>query len=112
METKELVPNEPAVEAELEPLMDVRDVARILKIAPKTVHKRVREGKLGCVEVSEKDRRFSRDQVQDYIKSQTREPRIDKRKGRAVRSAPPKGGEKSSRVFDRANLLKEMRSWR
>ena len=60
-------------------LMDAQDVALILKIAKKTVHKLVREGKLGCVQVTEKDRRFTQKQVQAYIEAQSTEVRIDKK---------------------------------
>jgi excisionase family DNA binding protein len=62
---------DPQPEAAMPQLMDAQDVALILKIAPKTVHKLVREGKLGCVQVTEKDRRFTREQVQAYIDSRT-----------------------------------------
>ncbi len=92
-------------------LMIAEDVAKILRIAKKTVHKLVREGKLGCVQVTEKDRRFTDEQVKDYIESRSTEVRIDRGNGKAVRSSQPKGGRKSSRVFDRATLREEMRSW-
>jgi excisionase family DNA binding protein len=92
-------------------LMNAEDVAKILKIAKKTVHKLVREGKLGCVQVTEKDRRFTPEQVQAYIDSQTVNVRIDKKSVKPVRSTPPKGGEKSV-GFSRTDLREEMRSWR
>ena len=89
-----------------------RDVAQILGISVKTIHKLVRDGKLGCVQVTARDRRFTREQVQHYIESCTTNApaKIDREPSVRVRSQPPKGGEKSSRVFDRANLLKEIRS--
>ncbi|AFM23347.1 helix-turn-helix domain-containing protein [Desulfomonile tiedjei] len=62
---------DPQPEAAMLQLMDVKDIAKILKIAPKTVHKLVREGKLGCVQVTDKDRRFTREQVQTHIASQS-----------------------------------------
>jgi excisionase family DNA binding protein len=62
---------DPQPGAAMPQLMDAQDVALILKIAPKTVHKLVRRGKLGCVQVTEKDRRFTREQVQAYIESRT-----------------------------------------
>jgi len=115
LEEKEMVENrsaktDPQPEAEIPQLMNAQDVALILKIAPKTVHKLVRRGKLGCVQVTEKDRRFTREQVQAYIDSQSVEVRID-RKGSKALSSPPKGGEKSV-GFSRTNLREEMRSWR
>jgi excisionase family DNA binding protein len=91
-------------------LMNAEDVAKILKIAPKTVHKLVREGKLGCVQVTEKDRRFTPEQVQAYIDSQTVNVRIDKKKAVAVKFSPPKGGEKSLGV-SRTSLQEEMSQW-
>jgi len=76
LEEKEMVENrsaktDPQPEAEIPQLMNAQDVALILKIAPKTVHKLVRRGKLGCVRVTEKDRRFTREQVQAYIDFRT-----------------------------------------
>ena len=109
MEEKELLQTKGA--EEIAPLLDAEDVARILKSSVKTVHKRVREGKLACVQSSQKDRKFTREQVQAFIEAQSTRVRVDRSKGKPVKSRPPKGGEKSSRVFDRANLRKEMRSW-
>jgi len=62
---------DPQPGAAMPQLIDAQDVALIPKIAKKTVHKLVREGKLGCVQVTEKDRRFTRDQVRDFIDSQS-----------------------------------------
>ena len=41
---------DPQPEVAMPQLMDAQDVALILKIAPKTVHKLVREGKQGAVQ--------------------------------------------------------------
>jgi len=101
---------DPQPEAAMPQLMNAQDVALILKIAPKTVHKLVRRGKLGCVQVTEKDRRFTREQVQAYIDSQSVEVRIDKNSIKPVRSTPPRGGDKSIGVSG-TDLRKEMRSW-
>jgi hypothetical protein len=95
----------------LAPLLEAKDVAKILGIALKTVHKRVRQGKLACVQESPKIRRFTREQIQAYIDSQTLEARIDRTKEKTVKSQPPKGGEKSF-GFSRTSLREEMRSWR
>jgi excisionase family DNA binding protein len=40
-------------------LLDSRDVAAVLKVSPKTVQKLVREGKLPCVQVTARERRFA-----------------------------------------------------
>ena len=75
---------DPQPEVAMPQLMDAQDVALILKIATKTVHKLVRRGKLGCVQVTEKDRRFTREQVQAYIDSQTISIGIDKKSAQPV----------------------------
>ena len=49
---------------DLPKLLYPRDVAQLLGISVKTVHKLVRDGKLGCVQVTTKDRRFTQEQVQ------------------------------------------------
>lgn len=102
---------EHAVDMGMPVLLRVSEVAQILGISVKTVHKLVREGKLACVQVTSRDRRFTNDQIQDYIRSQSTEVRVDKRSPRPVSSAPKKGGAKSSGVT-RAELRKELRSWR
>jgi hypothetical protein len=94
----------------LETLLDANDVAKIFKISVKTVHKRVREGKLGCVQVTPKDRRFTRKQVQAFVEAQSNEVRIDRSEEKPVKFQPPKGGEKSIGV-SKADLRKEMRRW-
>jgi excisionase family DNA binding protein len=98
-------------ESQIRKLMTAKDVAEILGIAAKTVNKLVREAKLGCVQVTAKERRFTEDQIREYIESRTTKMQIDRTKPDRVKSQPPKGGEKSSRVFNRADLLKEIRSW-
>ena len=57
---------------DLPQLLYPRDVAQILGISVKTVHKLVRDGKLGCVQVTAKDRRFTHEQAQRYIESCTK----------------------------------------
>ncbi|MGO9120882.1 MAG: helix-turn-helix domain-containing protein [Desulfomonilaceae bacterium] len=101
---------DPQPEVAMPQLMDAQDVALILKIASKTVHKLVRRGKLGCVQVTEKDRRFTREQVQAYIDLQSIDVRIDKKSAKTIKSQPPKGGTKSIGVSG-TDLRKEMRSW-
>ncbi len=95
----------------IQKLLSAKDVAEILGISVKTVNKLVREAKLGCVQVTAKERRFTDEQIREYIESRNSKVQIDKTKPDRVKSAPPKGGEKSSRVFNRADLLKEIRSW-
>ncbi len=92
-------------------LLNPKEVAEILRISVKTVNKLVRDKKLACVQVTAKERRFTEKQVRDYIESRSSKVQIDRRIPNRVKSATPKGGEKSSRVFNRADLLKEIRSW-
>ena len=101
---------------EIAPLLDAEDVARILKSSVKTVHKRVREGKLQCVQGSPKDRKFTREQVQAFIQAQSTEVRIDREKEKTVRSQPPKGGDQKHNCGEKtkdswASLQKEMSRW-
>jgi excisionase family DNA binding protein len=90
-------------------LLDSKEVATILSIGPKTVHKLVREKKLACVQVTARDRRFTPEQVQEYIRPQSTSVRVDKKAASTVSSGPRKGGAKSSGVSG-TGLIKEMRS--
>lgn len=94
-------------------LLTPADVAEVLGISVKTVHKLVREGKLGCVQVTTKERRFTEEQVRAYIEAQSKKPeevRIDTPRTQQVSSQPKKGGERSFGV-SKADLRKEMRLW-
>lgn len=94
-------------------LLSAKDVAEILGISVKTVNKLVREGKLGCVQVTGKERRFTEEQVRAYIEAQSNGPkevRVDTTRTRRVSSEPKKGGEKSL-GFSRRSLIEEMRQW-
>ncbi len=95
-------------------LLTPTNVAGILGISVKTVNKLVRDGKLGCVQVTSKERRFTDEQVRVYIDAQSKgiqDGRVDRKHAPRVSLGPKKGGQKSSSFFDRANLLKEIRSW-
>jgi excisionase family DNA binding protein len=92
-------------------LITAEDVAKILGLSPKTVHKLVREGRLGCVQVTSKERRFTEEQVELYVASQTIHRPIDKITPPSL-SCPRKGGAKSSGVLSRQALLEEMRKCR
>src|SRR5208283_4443246 len=91
-------------------LLSAKDVAEILGISVKTVNKWVRDAKLGCVQVTAKERRFTEEQIREYIESRTTEIQIDRTKPDRVKSAAPKGGEKSIGV-SKADLRKEMSQW-
>ncbi len=96
----------------IERLLSVAAVAFILGVAPKAVHKLARERKLGCVQVTARDRRFTREQIQEYIRSKSTEVRVDKGDPRPVQSPPKKGGTKSAGVCSTSALREEMGQWR
>ncbi len=96
---------------ETPPLMNAKQVATILKISSRTVQKLVRERKLACVQVTARERRFTAEQVQQYIESQSTGMRVDKDAARPVKYSPKKGGAKSVGC-SRTDLREEMRSWR
>jgi excisionase family DNA binding protein len=94
-------------------LLSPKDVAEILGIIVKTVHKLVREGKLGCVQVTAKERRFTEEQVRTYIDGQSRgirEGRVDRKPAPRLSSVPKKGGQKSFGDL-RTSLREEMSQW-
>jgi excisionase family DNA binding protein len=95
---------------ELQALLTAQDVARILGISRRTVHRLVRERKLSCIQVTSKERRFSESQVADYIQSQSAPRLVDMNAARRLSSHRTKGGEKSIGVSG-TDLRKEMRSW-
>ena len=99
-----------AMDSGIHALWQASDVAQILGIRVKTVHNLVRKGKLACVQVTVRERRFTQEQVHEYIRSQSTEVRVDKKPLGPVSSPARKGGEKSSGV-SRAELRKELRSW-
>ena len=116
MVQNELTKADQAQEEPLCPLMNVPDVAQILRIVPKTVNKLVREGKLGCVQISSRDRRFTKEQVQAYIDSNEVDVLIDRTKPDRVGSSKPKEGDKQNHDGEKAkdswaSLRKEMSRW-
>lgn len=95
----------------LHELCRASQVAQILDINVKTVHKLVREGKLSCVQVTARERRFTPEQVQQYIESQSTVIRVDKKAAPPVSSRPKKGGMKSF-GHSGVDLREEMKQWR
>jgi excisionase family DNA binding protein len=79
-------------------LLSPADVAGIMGISVKTVHKLVRDQKLACVQVTAKERRFTEEQVRAYIESRTKIIRVDRERGRSVSSSPKKGGERGCKA--------------
>ena len=95
---------------DVQKLLSTEEAARTLCCTVKTIHKKVREGELGCVQLSEKKRMFKPEQLQSFIDSKTVEPAIDRKNSVRVSSEPRKGGERSF-GFSRTSLREEMRSW-
>jgi len=89
--------------------LKAEDVAAILRISPKTVHKLAREGKLRYYWANDRDRRFTKENVDEYIETRTVNLPVDVKPNSRV-SCLPKGGEKSIGVSG-TDLMKEMRSW-
>jgi excisionase family DNA binding protein len=79
-------------------LLSPKDVAEILGISAKTVHKLVRDGKLGCVQVTGRDRRFTEEQVRNYVEQRTLAVRVDTKHPVSLSSATRKGGDKTGRA--------------
>ena len=90
-------------------------VAEILGISAKEVHALVRQGRLEYVQVTAKKRRFTEEQVQAFIESQTKRTLkpVDSKSRRVLPSPKPitakGGGEGSTEVFSAKALRQEMR---
>jgi hypothetical protein len=97
-------------EQEFQKLLSPEEAAKSLCCNVKSIHRKVRVGELGCVQISRKKRMFTMEQIQHFIESKTVEPVIDKRRSGPVSSRPRKGGEKSFGE-SRADLREEMRAW-
>ncbi len=92
-------------------LLTVSEVAAALGLSNKTVNKLVREKKLACVQATARERRFTHEQVEDYIRSRTTSVRVDKKDPHRVSSPPRKGGAKSF-GHSGVDLREEMKKWR
>jgi excisionase family DNA binding protein len=86
----------------VECLLSPSEVADLLGVSTKTVHRLVRERKMACVQVTARDRRFTHEQVQQYIRSQSTEVRVDKKAPRPYHPLPRKG------VKDRLGFLERI----
>lgn len=96
-------------------LYTVNEVAARLHLTPRYVHGLVRSGKLRCVQVTERKRAFTEEQIQQFIESRTiPSPNVSVDKGRktALPSAAKKGGLNSIGDSTRAQLREEVLSWR
>ena len=53
------------------PLLTVHEASAFLQITPRTIHRLVREGLLGCVQITSRERCFTARQLDAYIEAQT-----------------------------------------
>ena len=91
----------------MEKLLDAEEVGDILGIAPKTVHKLARSGLLQSVRVTGRDRRFTVNQVQEYIESNTTARTVDVKQLPRI-TCRHEGGRKSKSVgASGSDLLRE-----
>jgi len=100
----------------LSPLYTPEQAAEYLGIKVKTLHRLVREGKLACIQVTPRDRKFTEAQIQDFIESRTiTMPKIVDRKSADKLPFPRKGGDFQKSTGDslseRAKMRNEVRSW-
>ncbi len=57
---------------DIQKLMTAQDVGEMLGISARTVNKLARNGKLGCVQITGRERRFTIRLLQEFIKAETR----------------------------------------
>ncbi len=103
--------------AMLTPLLTPEQAAEYLGIKVKTVHQLVRDGKLACVQVTARDRKFTKAQLQEFIESRTISmPKIVDKKLSSGLRFPRKGGVQRKSTGDslseRKKMKEELRSWR
>jgi len=94
----------------LTPLLNPEQVAEYLGIRVKTVHQLVRDGALSCFQVTPKDRRFTEDQIRDYLQSRTinrPQPTVDRLAPKRIPSPRKGGGVRKSQRVDETGLLRE-----
>jgi len=97
----------------LQRILNADEAAAYLRIRRKTIHQLVREKKLDCYQVTPRERLFTEEHLQAFLKSKavSATKRVDKSAPKSVPS-PRKGGVKpKSSGVDRAQLREEMRSW-
>jgi|SRR5271157_1493339 len=99
------------------PLLSPEQVAEILGIAVRRVHELVRRREVRCVQISPKDRRFTQEQIDEYItrRSTPESPKQVDRKSADKLPFAPKGGDYRKSTGDslseRKKMKEELRSW-
>ncbi|MGO9122065.1 MAG: helix-turn-helix domain-containing protein [Desulfomonilaceae bacterium] len=100
----------------LSPLLTPKQAAGFLGIRVKMLHQLVRDGKLACIQITPKDRKFSEAQIYEFIESRTIPvPKSIDRKSPSKVPFSRKGGDswKSTGVSlsERKKMKEELRSW-
>jgi excisionase family DNA binding protein len=105
----------------MEELLTIEEAATRLLLTPKYVQELIRQGKLGCVQLTPRKRAILAEQVDEYIQGHIpARPKmmVDKAKGAQTSCLPKripsqcKGGDTAAGDSARARLRKEVRSWR
>ena len=100
------------IAALIQKLLKAEEVAEFLDVPEKTVLRYAREGKLSSVGLDAKNIRFTKEQVDEFVESSTRntEPKIFDTP--QTRRLPYRRKEvKKSSGVSRAQFREEMRSW-
>jgi excisionase family DNA binding protein len=97
-------------------LLTSKQAAEYLGIRVKTVHELVRDGKLGCVQVTQRDRKFTEGHLQEFIAKRTIPvPKPVDRKPPNKLPFPQKGSDQRKSTGDslseRKKMKEELRSW-
>lgn len=93
------------------PLLTAKDVAARLLLREKMVHQLVRDGKLACVQITSRERRFTEKQVREFVERQSQQARVDKSVSSPLSSPQRKGGAERKSAGDvGTDLVKEIRS--
>ena len=92
--------------------LTVEDVAEQLHVKPTAVHQYVRDGRLSCLQISPRERRFLPEHLDEFIDATTRQARtptqlpVDERRKKRLPS--PRKSRKM--VEGGANLVEELRN--
>ncbi|MGO9116832.1 MAG: helix-turn-helix domain-containing protein [Desulfomonilaceae bacterium] len=90
-------------------------VADFLNIKVRNVHRLVRNGKLDCIKLDAKNRRFTKEQVEEFVqRMSTGTPRpVDTSAPKDVPFPRKKGGSKSTShgADDLTSIVEEVRKW-
>lgn len=98
-------------------LLTPQQVAEILGISDRTIHKLCREGKLSYAQIDSKHRRFTSEDVESYLASvqvqakSSRRPQVEKTQSKLSSHDSQSISQNNNAVVDRVSLRKEMDQW-